>query len=278
MLIAVPDLTDLLFVTVLFFVCLLVTVVGLAIAVLGWCGSRGGIILGALLGLAGVASLGCTWLSYPRLWWINVPPIYAAWLAVAAWRSRADSGAGPRFRFGMRGMLGFVLAITLLLGGAAEYYGRQRAEQRIVAQLNSRQTDVEWSFGRASRVLMTPGTDQDFMQTVERLKELSDLRTLQVNNGSRLSASVTAQLAELTSLRQLFLQHVPVSDSDLEPLGRLWRLELLELEGSGLTDEGLARFYPLKNLKRLYLYNADPRKVTPQGMQRLRAEIPTLED
>ena len=88
----------------------------------------------------------------------------------------------------------------------------------------------------------------------------------------------TEQLGELTNLRTISVQHLPLRDADLEPLGRLTRLESLDLDGSMLTDAGLRHLYPLKRLTRLWLYRTDATQLTSQGRQQLRAMLPYLQD
>lgn len=255
-----------------------VTLLGLVVAVVGWGGARAGMIVGAVLGLAGVASMVYTLLSpWPRLWWASVVPIYAAWLAMAAWRSRVGTARRQPFRFGLRGLLTFVLVASVLVGGAAVHYQQEQSEQRIVARLDPRKVYVYSSaFGRISSVILYPENEPDLLAGIAALEHFRELRRLQVTNENILPGSTTRQIARLTSLCSLSVQNLAVTDADLEPLGKLWRLEELQLDASQLTDAGLLHLYPLKRLKKLYLYGRDPQRITPQGIQRLHAELPNL--
>ena len=259
-------------------VLVLVTVLGLVVAAIGWAGLRVARTIGALVFLFGLMSLICFSLEWQSLWWWSIPPIYAGWLALTAWRGRELSPRRP-FQFTLRGLLTFVLAITLTMGGAITYYRRQHAEERLIAQLDSRTITVhQWTFGRASYILLNPGNEQEFSQSMAVLRQLGDLRSLQVNNGDKLPTSITEQLGELTNLRTISVQHLPLRDADLKPLGRLVRLESLDLDGSMLTDSGLHHLYPLKRLTRLWLYHTDATQLTSQGRQQLRATLPYLQD
>ncbi len=259
-------------------VLLLVTILGLVVAAIGWARSRVARTMGAMVCLFGVVSLICFLLEWPRLWWWSVPPIYAGWLAFSAWRSRESPLRRP-LQFTVSGLLTFMLAISLTIGGATTYYQRQQVEERLIAQLDRRTIDVyRWTFGRASYILLNPKNEQDFYQCMNVLRQLGDLRSLQINNGHKLPTNITVQLGELAHLRTISVQHLPLRDANLEPFGRLTHLESLDLEGSLLTDAGLRHLYPLKRLSRLQLYNVDATKLTSQGIQKLRARLPRLKD
>ena len=98
----------------------------------------------------------------------------------------------------------------------------------------------------------------------------------------KVALSLAAQSADLSSLSQLDdgqlwlldLMRVPVKDSDLRSLSRFQRLEVLLLDGSGVTDAGLdwLRRFPL--LHTVSLTNC---RITDDGMPAL-AKIPALEN
>jgi hypothetical protein len=255
----------------------LLTVLGLAVALVGWGGTRAGLAVGALVILAGAANLVYTLLTpFPRMWWASVVPIYAGWLAVSAWRARGASTARMPFRFRLRGPLLFTLAFSIVIGGVAAYISGERFERELLAPLRGVVDVYATAFGRAEFVILHADNEPNFDRALAALGELDHLRRLQVNESNVPPGRAVRELSRLTSLRWLSLQHLPVTDYDLAPLGNLHNLEELELDGSRLTDAGLAHLYPLKRLKKLYLYNADPQRVTPQGIKRLHAELPNL--
>ncbi len=256
------------------------TLLGLMAALVGWGGARAGMIVGVLVGVAGVANLVLVLLSpWPWLWWTSVVPLYAGWLAVATWRRRRGDVHRLPFRFGLRAWMLFLLAVCLLMGGITSLVTGYRAEQRVVASFDPQRINVFRStFGHVSGVVVMPEDEQDLIAALDQLKQLRALRSLQVSYYSGpLSHSTLEQIAELGSLDELSMQHLRPADADLEPIGRLRRLRVLELDGADLTDAGLVHLYPLKRLQRLYLYDRDPQKITPQGIQRLRANLPALE-
>lgn len=253
------------------------TVLGLVVAAIGWGGARAGMIVGALVMLLGAAVLVDALVSpWPGLWWISAVPIYAGWLAMSAWRRRGDSVKRLPVRFRLRGLLLFVVVFSIVLGGVTMYTATERFEQQLVAPLRGIVNVHQSVFGRADFIILHAESEADFDRAMAALDELDAIRSLQVNESNVPAARATRRLAGLTSLRWLSLQHLRVGDADLEPLGKLRRLETLELDASQLTDAGLVHLYPLKRLEKLYLYHADPQKVTPQGLKRLHAELPNL--
>lgn len=255
------------------------TVVGLVVALVGWGGARAGIVMGILAALAGAGFLALVLASsWPWLWWVAVLPLYFGWLAVATWRSRRGEVGRLPVRFGLRSWFVFLLAVCLFIGGAASMNHQHRAEQRVVAGFDPQLISVHSStFGRVSHVIVTPDDQQQLAEALEQLQQLRALRSLQVNYSGPLAHDTFEKLAQLTSLDALLMQGVRPSDADLEPLGRLRNLRVLELDGRELSDAGLVHLYPLTRLERLYLYHQDPQKITRQGVQRLHTKLPTLE-
>jgi hypothetical protein len=255
----------------------LLTVLGLAVALVGWGGGRAGLAVGALVLLAGAANLAYTLLTpFPRMWWASVVPIFAGWLAISAWRARGTATARLPFRFGLRGLMLLTLASAAVIGGVVAYSRAERFEAELLAPLRGVVDVYRTAFGRAKFVILHAGSEQNFDRAIAALKQLDDLHDLQINESNVPPGRAMRELAQLTSLRWLSLQHLPVTDPDLAPLGNLRGLEELELDGSRLTDAGLVHLYPLKRLRKLYLYNADPQKVTPTGLARLHAALPNL--
>jgi hypothetical protein len=169
-----------------------------------------------------------------------------------------------------------VAVCAIVIGGIMAYYRGERYEQQVLAPLRGIVDVHQTAFGRADFVILHAENEKRFNDAMVALSQLDQLRSLQVNESNVPPRGAVRQFAQLTSLRWLSLQHLPVTDPDLEPLGNLERLETLELDGSRLTDAGLVHLYPLKRLNKLYLYGADPQKVSAQGLKRLHAELPNL--
>jgi hypothetical protein len=254
-----------------------VTVLGLVVALIAWAGARAGTVVGALILLVGVANLVYTLLTpWPRLWWVSIGPIYAGWLAMSAWRGRGGSLQRLSFRFRLRGLMLLVAVCAIVIGGIMAYYRGERYEQQVLAPLRGIVDVQRTAFGRADFVILHAENEKKFKEAMAALAQLDQMRSLQVNESNVPPDAAMRQFAQLTSLRWLLLQRLPVADADLEPLRNLERLEMLELDGSRLSDAGLVYLYPLKRLNKLYLYGADPQKVSAQGLKRLHAELPNL--
>jgi hypothetical protein len=258
---------------------LLCVVPGLLLALVGWAGARTGVVLGALICLTGIGSLVFTLCSaWARLWWLSVPPIYAGWLTMSAWRARLQTAPRSPFRFTLGGLAVFVFTLCALMGGIAVYFGQQRAEESLIAELDPQSAWVNnWAFGRVDSVSLNIDSDEGLAKALATLRQLHGLRELWINDGTGCSGGVTQQLRDMTTLEVLYLRTARLGNADLKPLGGLQRLDSLHLNVADLTDEGLQYLYPLKHLKKLDIYNRDPRKISRQGLQRLCSELPQLD-
>lgn len=152
----------------------------------------------------------------------------------------------PRFRFGTR--TGFVVftACCLVVGSICYRLQQTRAERAAVAQLQSMGAYVVYDgplgrdWGRLSAVA------RFFVQHFARVTHVS------MPEGRALKNHDLTLLESLPSLTDLSLRW-PVQDDDLVILERLRKLQLLSVEGSGITDRGLAHLENQKNLHSLFL-------------------------
>ncbi len=110
----------------------------------------------------------------------------------------------------------------------------------------------------------------------EAFPMLRVITTLQELNlgGVRLTDEDLAAVAALKNLTVLHLDSTPVTDAGLEHLGALENLKTLNLFGTAVTDAGLRRLAGLKSLKSLYLAET---KVTPDGVSRLQKDLPNVQ-
>jgi hypothetical protein len=258
-----------------------VTLVGLTVAICGWAGARAGMVLSLLVGLLGVGCLFLLLISVYWIWWICVPAIYLGWLGFHSWRRRTEAQRRLPMNFSLSAMFLFVLVVAMVAGGFTIDRRGQKFDDELVEQLarhtGSRVDRV--NFGRTSDVTIGPQDEAELREIVAILKQFSALRAVAFMGGANLPpAQTVAILSEMTNLRSLSLQDVPVNDADLLPLAKLKHLEQLELQARTLTDAGLPNLYPLKRLRNLWLYNTDPMLVTPDGMEKLHDALPHWEN
>lgn len=103
------------------------------------------------------------------------------------------------------------------------------------------------------------------------LSELTDLRVLIVACNNISDISPIANLKKLEWL-EIFSNKI----TDLSPIAGLTRLQHLNIGNNKISD--LSPIYGLKNLKRLWMYKAMGKKVTPQEeLDKLLEAIPGLE-
>lgn len=104
------------------------------------------------------------------------------------------------------------------------------------------------------------------------LKGLGQLSELDLSNCPVVDAGLEP-MAAFPGLSKLYLKNTKVGDAGLAHLSRAPKLQHLDLAGTDVGDAGIAHLGMVKTLKSLNL----PRtKVTPEGINKLKAALPTL--
>ncbi len=114
------------------------------------------------------------------------------------------------------------------------------------------------------------------------LSQLSDLRQLSLTN-VRITNRGLKSLGKLTNLGQLFItspladeaESARITDDGLSPITQLSKLERLFLQGTSVTDQGLAELSAIRGLRELDVSCRDP-AYTLQGVNELQAQSPFL--
>lgn len=130
----------------------------------------------------------------------------------------------------------------------------------IAAGLNWRSVTVRATGGKPDPRIFT------LLKDVTSLQEL-DLAGMQITDVD------LAQLAGLTNLRVLHLEKTPTTDAMLAHLKGLKNLGYLNLYGTQVTDAGLPQLKDLAALKSLYVFET---KVTDAGIASLKQTLPNV--
>jgi hypothetical protein len=101
---------------------------------------------------------------------------------------------------------------------------------------------------------------------------------------NRITDAGLVHLSSFAGLRKLWLddmgvnelKQANVSDAGLVHVGKLTSLTSLSVCTNAITDQGLARLHSLKNLKILYHDGLSSPGITADGLDRLKAAVPTL--
>ncbi|MEO0445236.1 MAG: c-type cytochrome domain-containing protein, partial [Verrucomicrobiota bacterium] len=102
----------------------------------------------------------------------------------------------------------------------------------------------------------------------------SDMRWLDLGGAANVTDAAMPIVGSMSGLTKLHLQGTSVTDSGLAYLKDLSELTYLNLYGNAkVTDKGLEHLSGLKNLQRLYLWQSG---VTPAGAEKLEKAIPGL--
>jgi hypothetical protein len=180
-------------------------------------------------------------------------------------------------QFSLRAVLVCVTACAVLAGFWAAYIQPYFQEQRILAEMQSKElavtteaTGPRWlqslAGGKfAQRVVRvdvgSDATDAD----LRRLVGFSHLHTVMIAKGPEVTDEGLAHLAKVSGLRALMLGRAQVSDEGLRHLRRAKNLRELWIGSDRITDDGLAAIGSLSEL-RLFAVEAN---VTDEGMRRL---------
>lgn len=107
---------------------------------------------------------------------------------------------------------------------------------------------------------------------VAQLARLKCLESLNLSRTKATSKGVAA-LSEIPSLRHLKLgQTANIDDSVLDVCQKLENLEVLELQETKISFEGLSKFVPKSNLKKLFIGGVS---LTPEQVDALRLSLPS---
>jgi hypothetical protein len=105
------------------------------------------------------------------------------------------------------------------------------------------------------------------------LRQLPDLRHLELRRTDIITDVGPEHLRELTELRYLWLDGTKITDAGLEHLQELTQLRYLNLSGTQVTDVGLEHLRGLEQLRWLYLSNT---QVTHAGVNELKKALPNV--
>jgi hypothetical protein len=147
--------------------------------------------------------------------------------------------------------------------------------------------------GASYHVELKPNaTDAD----VARLKVVPNMTSLSMGTGDKLTDDALVHLKDFKDLEHLDLSNTPLNDAGLAQLKKLTKLEILVLSGTKITDAGLVHLKDMKELSVLKLDNnpnitdaglihlkalpslnvvdLKETKITPRGLDDLRAALP----
>lgn len=121
------------------------------------------------------------------------------------------------------------------------------------------------------------GGDSTKSNTLLCLNRLPQLRKVEIRCARNVNDQALATLGELTGLKTLWLEYVPITDQGLKHLGKLTNLEDLFLGPykSKFADDGLVYLKGLKSLRTLTF--TGHAHVSPEAVQRLRGDLPNCE-
>ena len=199
-------------------------------------------------------------------------------------------------RFGVRGLLVFVLVIGAGLGwivhqahiqrdavaaivtaGGVIEYDWQRGNGKSVP--GGEPSAPRWLvhliggdyFGHVTAVWLSHTKETD--ATLADVGRLTRLEEFYINSQA-ISDAGLEHLTGLTNLSVLWLYRTQVTDAGLAHLKGLTHLSSLRLHGTRVTDAGLVHLRPLTNLKRLVISGT---RVTDAGATELNQALPSLE-
>jgi internalin A len=169
-------------------------------------------------------------------------------------------------RFSVRGLIVIVLVIGAGLGWLVRSARIQREAVATIERAGGRvRYDSEWSKGKSipAGKPWAPRWLTDFIG----VDYFGRVTTVRLFSSSRASDATLAHVGRLTRLQRLNLDQSAVSDSGLAHLKGLTNLTFLALGGTQVTDAGLAH---LKGLTNLSVLDLGDTQVTDAGLAHLK--------
>jgi hypothetical protein len=242
---------------------------------------------------------------FSRCGWSRLAGNLAIWLVMLAvagstceWLVRRYR---PRLRWSLRTMLAAMGVLAVFCAWGAALRDRANFQDRLIAEIEAEEYGhvylerwgPQWldlvGADRFRRRIIGAKLSHDGDDLFRRLARLPDLQYLDLS--ARPTPGMAAALGEMPRLRNLRINYGrsfpfdPDDDHDslecMAAIGRLTRLEMLSLEGSIVTSDGLAHLAGLTNLKLLSLHHDnydmwDPKRGTRLGKPGLLAHLPAL--
>lgn len=180
----------------------------------------------------------------------------------------------PRIRFSIRTLFLIITAIGLVLLPVTLRVHRVRQQYAAIAAVKK----LDGFFGKNENpaeltqvFFINNLNDQQIASIVPHLQKFPKLKQIEIHSWRMTDKSVK-NICELTTLEDLFLQDVSVTDASAKRLGQLSKLKRLGLQGDRLSDIGLSELANLQNLEALA--TSSP-QVTDEGICQLSA-LPKL--
>ena len=208
--------------------------------------------------------------------------------------------------FGLRGLLGLVLVVALMLGWLSRPLFQSQYEKATARQVEEAGGTVRWEDPLVSNPFEGPGPepttyqslmiglfgrdvlariDRIFLPTAElesvhvRLPKLEKIRVLALVSGTISDSSIDA-LIRLDTLTSLVLNDTKIEPSQIERLAQLPKLDHLNISGGSVTKPNLAAWGQCPQLTTLFVRcHCDSRVVDPSVLESLAhlKQVTTLE-
>ncbi len=201
-----------------------------------------------------------------------------------------------RFQFGIRSLLAFCLASSIVAGWLAVEMKQARRQAEALEQIRTvGQATYDWEVDADYNSMQNPespgpswlrktlgvdflsavaGVDLDYADVtdagLEALKDLTRLGHVSLATTKTTDAGLE-QLKGQDQLLDLSLSFTMVTDDGLKHIESMTRLQLLDLSGTTLTDGGLEHLKGLTQLQRLDLRFT---RVTDAGVRKLQQALP----
>ncbi len=172
---------------------------------------------------------------------------------------------GPRLRFGLRTLLLIVTAAGLLTAIASE-----AIQIRLLASQNKSLAEENQRLAGLADMLRMDGA-ADALRAAGAAS--ADRWQIVIDENWRGYPGLFAKIAELHDLNGLVLARSPVTNEDLAAIVGLPRLTILNLDETQVDDGCIASITAVKSLNTLMVRDTG---ITRQGIQRIRAALPTL--
>jgi hypothetical protein len=189
-------------------------------------------------------------------------------------RERRITKQWPTCQFGLRTVFAITLFVSVILAVLASRIAAKRREYSILLEIENVGGAVTYLEGSPGKWTPVVEPASDWLTFLLGHTFFVDGVVVDLQPCKRIDGATLDQLAHVASIRSLRLAKTDVSDDALAPLAKLTGLEVLDLQGTAVSDAALDSC-PTESLRLLNLYNCP--KITPDGVTTFRQRAPQCE-
>ena len=175
-----------------------------------------------------------------------------------------------RFAFGLRALLLWILAISVVLAVLRLKLNRVEEQQKALAAVKDVGGRFYFTHQEQGQVVGAPSPGPQWLKSVIGEDAFSEVDSLFLN-GINPTPDLCSAIAKLTTTREVYWCWAKLTDDQLRMMNGLTRLERLHLEATQVSDQSVDVLSRFTNLKSLDLWRT---RFSAAGIAKLRRALP----